>query len=160
MVARALNEFIARRQRRGLLELTGKLEWDSSYDCNQKQNAHDHTRPSKSLPQIPQNTIQMRQRFVDCGYGRAFVQAVREVVGSFYEQAADAVGWDAVGAAVHAVGRTGDIEGTIESPGFGLSMETASKVVMTTAGTTDALPVGSMGQGSASDRSALHFLTS
>ena len=31
-VTRALEEFIARRKQKRLLELMGKLEWDSSYD--------------------------------------------------------------------------------------------------------------------------------
>ena len=31
-VTRALEEFIARRRQRNILELMGKLEWDSSYD--------------------------------------------------------------------------------------------------------------------------------
>jgi hypothetical protein len=31
-VTRALEEFIARRKQKDLLELMGKLEWDSSYD--------------------------------------------------------------------------------------------------------------------------------
>jgi hypothetical protein len=31
-VTRALEEFIARRRQKGLLDLMGKLEWDSSYD--------------------------------------------------------------------------------------------------------------------------------
>jgi hypothetical protein len=31
-VTKALQEFIARRQHRRLLELVGKLEWDDSYD--------------------------------------------------------------------------------------------------------------------------------
>ena len=31
-VTRALEEFIARRQQKHLLELMGKLEWDESYD--------------------------------------------------------------------------------------------------------------------------------
>jgi hypothetical protein len=31
-VTKALQEFIARRRHRGLLELVGKLEWDDSYD--------------------------------------------------------------------------------------------------------------------------------
>jgi hypothetical protein len=31
-VTRALEEFIARREQRGLLELMGKLEWDDKYD--------------------------------------------------------------------------------------------------------------------------------
>ena len=31
-VTKALQEFIARRQQKRLLELMGKLEWDSSYD--------------------------------------------------------------------------------------------------------------------------------
>jgi Arc/MetJ family transcription regulator len=31
-VTKALQEFIARRQQKGLLDLMGKLEWDSSYD--------------------------------------------------------------------------------------------------------------------------------
>lgn len=31
-VTRALEEFIARRRQRNILELMGKLEWDGSYD--------------------------------------------------------------------------------------------------------------------------------
>ena len=31
-VTRALEEFIARRKQKHLLELMGKLEWDNSYD--------------------------------------------------------------------------------------------------------------------------------
>ena len=31
-VTKALEEFIARRRQKGLLELMGKLEWDSAYD--------------------------------------------------------------------------------------------------------------------------------
>jgi hypothetical protein len=31
-VTRALEEFIARRRQKGLLELMGKLEWDQSFD--------------------------------------------------------------------------------------------------------------------------------
>ena len=31
-VTRALQEFIARRQQKRVLELFGKLEWDASYD--------------------------------------------------------------------------------------------------------------------------------
>jgi hypothetical protein len=31
-VTKALQEFIARRQQKRLLELIGKLEWDESYD--------------------------------------------------------------------------------------------------------------------------------
>jgi len=31
-VTRALQEFIARRKQKNLLELMGKLEWDNSYD--------------------------------------------------------------------------------------------------------------------------------
>jgi hypothetical protein len=31
-VTRALQEFIARRRQKRLLDLIGKLEWDSSYD--------------------------------------------------------------------------------------------------------------------------------
>jgi hypothetical protein len=31
-VTRALEEFIARRRQKRLLELMGKLEWDASYD--------------------------------------------------------------------------------------------------------------------------------
>jgi hypothetical protein len=31
-VTRALQEFIARRQQRRVLELLGKLEWDAAYD--------------------------------------------------------------------------------------------------------------------------------
>ncbi len=31
-VTKALQEFIARRKQKGLLELMGKLEWDTTYD--------------------------------------------------------------------------------------------------------------------------------
>jgi hypothetical protein len=31
-VTRALEEFIARRRQKGLVELMGKLEWDKSFD--------------------------------------------------------------------------------------------------------------------------------
>jgi hypothetical protein len=31
-VTKALQEFIARREQRGVLELLGKLEWDPAYD--------------------------------------------------------------------------------------------------------------------------------
>ena len=31
-VTKALEEFIARRRQRGVLELFGKLEWDEAYD--------------------------------------------------------------------------------------------------------------------------------
>jgi len=31
-VTKALQEFVARRQQKRLLELMGKLEWDSAYD--------------------------------------------------------------------------------------------------------------------------------
>jgi Arc/MetJ family transcription regulator len=31
-VTKALQEFIARRRQKRLLDLTGKLQWDSSYD--------------------------------------------------------------------------------------------------------------------------------
>lgn len=31
-VTKALQEFIARRRQKGLLELVGKLEWDEAYD--------------------------------------------------------------------------------------------------------------------------------
>ena len=31
-VTRALEEFVARRRQRALVELMGKLEWDSSFD--------------------------------------------------------------------------------------------------------------------------------
>jgi Arc/MetJ family transcription regulator len=31
-VTKALQEFIARRKQKGLLELMGKLEWDPTYD--------------------------------------------------------------------------------------------------------------------------------
>ena len=33
----ALEEFIARRRQRGLLELMGKLEWDPGYDYKQER---------------------------------------------------------------------------------------------------------------------------
>lgn len=36
-VTRALNEFIARRQQKGLLDLMGKLEWDAGYDYKKER---------------------------------------------------------------------------------------------------------------------------
>jgi hypothetical protein len=37
-VTRALEEFIARRRQKSLLELMGKLEWDASYDYKKERN--------------------------------------------------------------------------------------------------------------------------
>jgi len=37
-VTRALEEFIARRKQKHLLDLMGKLEWDSSYDYKKERN--------------------------------------------------------------------------------------------------------------------------
>ena len=37
-VTRALEEFIARRKQKNLLELMGKLEWDSSYDYKSERS--------------------------------------------------------------------------------------------------------------------------
>ena len=36
-VTLALEEFIARRKQRGLLELMGKLKWDSDYDYKKER---------------------------------------------------------------------------------------------------------------------------
>lgn len=37
-VTRALEEFIARRQQKRLIELMGKLEWDSSFDLKAERS--------------------------------------------------------------------------------------------------------------------------
>ena len=37
-VTKALREFIARRRQKRLLGLTGKLEWDPSYDYKKERN--------------------------------------------------------------------------------------------------------------------------
>ena len=37
-VTRALEEFIARRGQRKLVELMGKLEWDESFDCKAERS--------------------------------------------------------------------------------------------------------------------------
>jgi hypothetical protein len=37
-VTRALEEFIARRKQRNILELMGKLEWDTAYDYKKERN--------------------------------------------------------------------------------------------------------------------------
>lgn len=37
-VTRALEEFIARRKQRALLELMGKLDWDSSFDYKKERS--------------------------------------------------------------------------------------------------------------------------
>jgi Arc/MetJ family transcription regulator len=36
-VNRALEEFVARRSQKGLLELMGKLEWDSQFDYKKER---------------------------------------------------------------------------------------------------------------------------
>jgi Arc/MetJ family transcription regulator len=42
-VTLALEEFIARRRQRGLLELMGKLEWDPAFDLKRER---DRTKPA------------------------------------------------------------------------------------------------------------------
>lgn len=37
-VTKALEEFIARREQRGLLDLMGKLEWDEGYDYKRERS--------------------------------------------------------------------------------------------------------------------------
>ena len=37
-VTQALREFIARRRQKGMLELAGKLEWDSAYDYKKERS--------------------------------------------------------------------------------------------------------------------------
>jgi hypothetical protein len=37
-VTKPLEEFIARRRQKGLLELFGKLEWDTSFDYKAERN--------------------------------------------------------------------------------------------------------------------------
>ncbi|HET7549615.1 MAG TPA: type II toxin-antitoxin system VapB family antitoxin [Usitatibacter sp.] len=37
-VTRALEEFIARRKQKSILELMGKLEWDTSYDYKKERS--------------------------------------------------------------------------------------------------------------------------
>jgi hypothetical protein len=37
-VTRALQEFIARRKQKHLLDLMGKLEWDNSYDYKNERS--------------------------------------------------------------------------------------------------------------------------
>ena len=37
-VTRALEEFIARRRQKGLLELMGKLEWDEAFDYKKERS--------------------------------------------------------------------------------------------------------------------------
>ena len=37
-VTKALREFIARRRQKRLLDLMGKLKWDSSYDYKKERN--------------------------------------------------------------------------------------------------------------------------
>ena len=39
-VTKALEEFIARRQQRKLLDLMGKLEWDTSFDYKAERSRH------------------------------------------------------------------------------------------------------------------------
>jgi hypothetical protein len=39
-VTRALQEFIARRRQKRLLDLMGKLEWDTSYDYKAERDRH------------------------------------------------------------------------------------------------------------------------
>ena len=37
-VTKALQEFIARREQKGVLELFGKLEWDAGYDYKRERS--------------------------------------------------------------------------------------------------------------------------
>jgi hypothetical protein len=37
-VTKALEEFVARRRQKGLLELVGKLDWDSSFDYKRERS--------------------------------------------------------------------------------------------------------------------------
>ena len=37
-VTRALEEFIARRRQKRLLDLMGKLEWDETFDCKAERS--------------------------------------------------------------------------------------------------------------------------
>lgn len=37
-VTRALQEFIARRRQKGMLELAGKLEWDPAFDYRKERS--------------------------------------------------------------------------------------------------------------------------
>lgn len=37
-VTRALQEFIARREQRRVVDLLGKLEWDPSFDCKAERS--------------------------------------------------------------------------------------------------------------------------
>ena len=37
-VTRALEEYIARRRQKGLLDLMGKLEWDTSFDYKKERS--------------------------------------------------------------------------------------------------------------------------
>ena len=39
-VTRALEEYIARRKQKHLLELMGKLEWDESFDYKSERSRH------------------------------------------------------------------------------------------------------------------------
>jgi Arc/MetJ family transcription regulator len=38
VVTKALQEFVARRQQRRLLELFGKLEWNDDFDCKSERS--------------------------------------------------------------------------------------------------------------------------
>jgi len=42
-VTRALEEYIARRKRKGFLDLMGKLEWDSSFDYRAERSRRWHS---------------------------------------------------------------------------------------------------------------------
>ncbi len=49
-VTLALEEFIARRRQRGLLELMGKLEWDAGYDYKLERQRPLTTKAARKLP--------------------------------------------------------------------------------------------------------------
>ena len=49
-VTRALEEFIARREQRRVLDLVGKVEWDPAYDYKADRNARDREKTSKADP--------------------------------------------------------------------------------------------------------------
>lgn len=46
-VTQALEEFIARRRQRGLLELMGKLEWDPEFDLERERDRAKPTGPAR-----------------------------------------------------------------------------------------------------------------
>jgi hypothetical protein len=53
-VTRALEEYIARRKQKRFLDLSSKLEWDSSFDYKVERSRSGKAVDAKALPRCPE----------------------------------------------------------------------------------------------------------